>query len=104
MKSSFGIAALSLLIGSGIGTSVNGPAQAEETTRVSTALKETHSKFALTRKQVQSERQANASQPKDFMFWVAQDLEVRKEKWAHKELQVCRAPRESKVSMENQQT
>ena len=37
MTSSFGIAALSLLIGIGIGTSVNGPAQAEETTTVSTA-------------------------------------------------------------------
>jgi hypothetical protein len=37
MKSSFGIAAFSLLIGIGIGTSVNGPAQAEETATVSTA-------------------------------------------------------------------
>ena len=37
MKSSFGIAVLSLVIGIGIGTSVNGPARAEETATVSAA-------------------------------------------------------------------
>jgi hypothetical protein len=37
MKSSIGIATLSLIIGIGIGTSVNGPAQAEETATVATA-------------------------------------------------------------------
>ena len=36
MKSSFGIAVLSLVVGIGIGTSVNGPAQAEETSKVAT--------------------------------------------------------------------
>jgi hypothetical protein len=37
MKSSFGIATFSLLIGIAIGTSVNGPAQAEETATVASA-------------------------------------------------------------------
>ena len=67
MKSSIGIAVLSLVVGIGIGTSMNGPAQAEETSTVATAPQGDLLKVCIDKK-TGSMRAASKCKPTERLY------------------------------------